>query len=279
MTGAAGLTGGAVTAELVRRGHRVIGITRTVASAERVRAHGAEAVVGDCADAGTMRAILGRCDALVHVAGILLGEDLARADLSGMHRTIVVSTASVYSRTRASAAAYRRNEDALRSAQPAAVFIRPTMIYGSPRDRNVHLVIAFASRWRVLPIPVGRTGRIQPIHYADLATAIASLVDGDASGAIDAGGPSPITVGAAAQAIAAAVGGLVLAIPVPLGPATVAAGAVDLVGGGRWRERLARMREDRTVDNGRLLALTGVRLRSFEDGLRAEVAEMRARVP
>jgi uncharacterized protein YbjT (DUF2867 family) len=274
VTGAAGLTGGAVTRELVQRGHTVIGVTRSGRSAARISALGVEAVVGDCADPETMHPVLARSDGLVHVAGILLGSRIAMAGIGPSQRLVVVSTAAVYSRQRPEAALYRQNENALLASHPSALIVRPTMIYGSSRDRNVHRVISFAKRWRVLPLPSGGRARVQPVHYEDLAKAIASLVDQDAAGVVDAGGPVPIMLRNAALAIFAALGQRPFVVRLPIGLAVPFAMLVDGVTGSRWSERLERMGEERVVDNTRLLGLTGIRLRSFEEGVSQEVAEM-----
>lgn len=276
VTGAAGLTGAEIVRELVRRGHSVIGVTRRRASVSRMSALGIEAVAADCADPAALAPHLRRADGLVHVAGILLGSGVAAAGLGDLGRVVVMSTAGIYSRSRTSVDLYRRNEDALRAAHPGVLFVRPTMIYGSPRDRNVHRVIAWVRRFRALPLPSGGTSLLQPIHYADLARVTAILVDRHATGVVDAGGPSPITVRHAAEAIFAALGLPPILVPVPIGAALPVARLADLLAGGRWAERIERLREDRVVGDRRLRELTGERLRTFEEGVRDEVAEMEA---
>jgi uncharacterized protein YbjT (DUF2867 family) len=273
VTGAGGLTGGAVAGELLRADHEVIGVTRTRASAAMVP-DGAEVVVADCRDAAAMRPLLARADSLVHVAGILLASEVASAGLTRLSRVVALSTAGIYSRSRASAPLYAKNEEAIRAAHPRATLVRPTMIYGSPRDRNVHRAIEVARRWRALPVPLGHPALVQPIHYADLALAVARIVDTDASGVIDAGGPDSLGVRDVARAIFHALGLPPRLLPVPLRAAIPLARVVDALTASRWSERLERLREDRTVDNARLLQLTGVRLRGFDEGVREEVAMM-----
>ncbi len=276
VTGATGLTGGAVVRELVRRGHDVVGTTRRRDGASEIEALGAHPEIADCTDPAALRRVNGRVEALVHVAGILLGEGVAASGIDDLKRVIVVSTAAIHSRHHRSAGRYRRNEDAIRGAAPHALFVRPTMIYGSPRDRNVHRVIAFVERWRILPLPDRGRARIQPIHYADLARAITALVESDAVGALDAGGPTPITLAEAARAIFTALGLRPLLVAVPVSLALPLARGLDGFARTRWAERLERTREDRIVDNARLREVTLIDPRSFDDGLRDEVAEIRA---
>ncbi|OFX22425.1 MAG: TIGR01777 family protein [Anaeromyxobacter sp. RBG_16_69_14] len=67
VTGATGLIGGAVCAELVRAGHRVTALSRS-ASPEG-RPAGAQFVQGDPAVGGSWQEALAACDACVHLAG------------------------------------------------------------------------------------------------------------------------------------------------------------------------------------------------------------------
>lgn len=231
--------------------------------------------MADCDDAAAVGPYLGDADVVVHAAGITVWRGLAGAPSLDRPRSfVVVSSAGVYSRHRRSAAAYRRGEDALRARRPDAVIVRPTMIYGSIRDRNVHRVIAFARRYRALPVPLGRDPLVQPIHFADLAAGIAALAERDAEGVLDAGGPAPISLRRAGETIFRALGLRPVFVPVPLAAALPLARVMDLFARSRWTERVLRLQEDRTVDGTRFQDLAGVVPRDFARGVRDEVAEM-----
>lgn len=49
--------------------------------------------------------------------------------------------------------------------------LRPTLIYGLGRDRNLSRIVGFARRWRIVPLPRSATGLRQPVHAADVAAA------------------------------------------------------------------------------------------------------------
>ena len=270
MTGAAGLTGGAVARQLEEAGHEVIGVVRR----DGQRSAAGTTTVADLRDTRAMRAVLEGADACVHVAGIQLGEVLASAG-ARTRRLVVVSSAGIYSRHRASAATYERHEVALRDGAANCVIVRPTMIYGSIRDRNVHHVVALARRYRVLPIVGDGRSLIQPIHYEDLSEALAQLAAGTATGIVNAGGGAAITIRDAALAVFLAIGARPQLVSVPAGPAMTMARLVDAVRGSRWTERLERLAEDRSVDNARLIALTGRVPRDLPTGLRDMVRNER----
>jgi nucleoside-diphosphate-sugar epimerase len=272
VTGAGGLTGGEIARRLISHGRNVIAVSRHDAAVA-----GATSVIGDVGDPEVLAPHLAKADAVVHVAGILEGLRLARVPgLAAVPRLIVVSSAGVYSKHRGSAAAYRAGEQALEDMHPGTLCIRPTMIYGSSRDRNVHHVIRFAHRFGVLPQIGGGEAPLQPIHFEDLAAAVIALMGIDRAGTIDAGGAAPITLGALLREVFAALGRPARIVRLPLGPALIAARLIDAAGSSRVSERIERMSEERTVDTGDLVAATGLQPRPFEAGVRDQVAAMRA---
>jgi hypothetical protein len=55
--------------------------------------------------------------------------------------------------------------------------LRPTLIYGAGRDRNITAVADFIHRWRFFPVAWPGKGGRQPVHAADLATAAMACLD------------------------------------------------------------------------------------------------------
>lgn len=268
VTGASGLLGGEVVRVLAAAGQRV----RALIRAPRDIPSAAETAIGDLRDPQAIGRALEGCDALVHVAGILLAPSLARAPGLELPRTmIVVSSAAVRTRHRRSAAAYADGERAIRAARPDVLIVRPTMIYGSRRDRNVHHVIDFAARFRWLPLFGDGTARIQPIHYADLALGIAGLSDGPTGATLDAAGPEALTLRETGVTIFGALGLHPRFVRLPLRASAAVAGLFGL----RARERILRFAEDRTGDPTAMIRLTGIQPRSFADGVRAQIADLR----
>lgn len=272
VTGAGGLTGGDIARRLVAQGRQVIAVSRRDPSVP-----GAESVIGDIGDPRVLAPHIASAETIIHVAGIVMAPRLAQvAGLSAVRRLVIVSSAGVYSAHRSSAASYLAGEHALSEAHPGPLFLRPTMIYGASRDRNIHHVISFARRFGVLPQIGDGHARLQPIHFEDLAAAAVAFAGTDHSGIVDAGGAAPISLRALLLDVFAALGQPARIVRLPIGSTKVAAQIIELAGVRRITERIERLEEDRTVDITALVALAGIRPRAFEVGVRDQVAMMRA---
>src|SRR5262245_32733235 len=68
VTGGGGHIGSAVVPQLIRAGHRVVGLARSEASSEQIRSSGADARRGDVTDPGVVHDAAGDVDAVVHLA-------------------------------------------------------------------------------------------------------------------------------------------------------------------------------------------------------------------
>ena len=166
VTGATGLVGHAIAAELLGRGRVVRALVRDVERARAVVPQGAELVAGDVTDAGSVRRAMAGCGSVFHAAGlpeqwlrdpavfdrvnrggtVILGEEAMRA---GVGRFVYTSTIDVFAAGPGESfdesrldpdpkgTAYERSKqdadrwvaDAIGRGLPA-VFLHPAAVYG-----------------------------------------------------------------------------------------------------------------------------------------------------
>ncbi len=184
-------------------------------------------------------------------------------------RVVATSSMSAESKRGSPVAAEREVSRRLRDGEAALqracerrgiawTVLRPTLIYGAARDRSLTPLARRASRWRVFGLPAG-SGLRQPVHAADIATAVVRALDGAAAGRIiPIGGGERLT---AAEMFARVRGSLprhTLGLPLPAPLIRVGAGLLPLL-----RGPLLRLRQDLVADNGELERLLDVHPRRF----------------
>lgn len=95
--------------------------------------------------------------------------------LKGLTRCVAFSSSSVHSKENLEIEALRDAEEMLRAhcrrAGSALCLLRPTLIYGCGRDRNVSLLASFGRRFGWIPVSRKADGLRQPVHAGDLALA------------------------------------------------------------------------------------------------------------
>ena len=299
VTGGSGFLGGFVLAEATRRGHSCVALARSPAAARTVAERGATPLAGDLDDGASLAEFFAgaRCDALVNLASLGFGHApaiVAAATGARLDRAVFISTTAVTTTLAAPSKAVRlAAEEDIRGSGLSWTILRPTMIYGAPGDRNLSRLLMLLGRARraaraggaaarALPVPIpvpGGGGRLQqPVHVADLASAVLSAVERPqaAGRCYDIAGPEPLTFAALLQGAAAACGSRVRLVPVPLAPViALTRGYERIVRRPRIRaEQWQRLAEDKAFSIAAAARDLGYAPRSFDEGIRAEAAAL-----
>jgi uncharacterized protein YbjT (DUF2867 family) len=285
VTGGSGFLGGFVIPQLIEHGHTVTALARSDAAASRVRALGARPVHGDIDHPVSVEAAFASsdADALVNLASLGFGNAptiVAAAEAAGVERAVFVSTTAIFTKLNAPSKAIRvAAEDTIRASNLRWTIIRPTMIYGSPGDRNMWRLLRLMRRVPFVPAPGGGRTLQQPVHVADLAQAIVAAAERDIAigRTYDVAGPEGITFREVAEAAGAAVGRTTRLVPLPTGALLRALRTVER--SGRHlpikAEQIERLTEDKVFEIESARHDLGYAPRPFRMGIADEAEGLR----
>lgn len=172
--GGSGVVGGYIVGHLVRRGERVLALSRSL----RQRA-GVEWIRADLLKPDTL--VLPAFSTLYCTAdAVLLADALPYLLNSGAKRLIAFSSTSVLTKQdtevdeeremmRQLAEAERRIVAACEQRQVGWTILRPTLIYAEGLDTNITPLSRLIGRFGFMPLVGGAPGLRQPVHAEDLA--------------------------------------------------------------------------------------------------------------
>jgi uncharacterized protein YbjT (DUF2867 family) len=281
LTGATGLLGGELLELLLARGHKTRCLLRPDSShASRLAGKRVEILRGDAAREEDLYRALGDTDALLHVAGIEYSPPVVRAARrAGVWRILIVGSTSAHSAYAFRSSPKLRMEELVRASGLAWTIVRPSMIYGSERDRNVHRLLRFLDRSPVFPVFGPGTNLWQPVYHEDCARGVFEALERPASvgRSYDLPGAEPLTYLDLVRTSAEALGRNPRIVKVPLEPvrrALVAAERLRLplpIDSGQ----VTRLREDKAYPYERARQDLDYAPRPFSEGVAIEVERLR----
>jgi uncharacterized protein YbjT (DUF2867 family) len=281
LTGATGLLGGALLELLLAEGHEVRCLVREGSPrASRLDPCRTELARGDADDARALSRALSGMEALLHVAGIEYAPAVLEA-ARGMEalRLVAVSSTSAHSAYASRSGPKLRMEELVRASELDYTIVRPSMIYGSELDKNMHRLLRFLDRSPLFPMFGSGENLWQPVYHEDCAKGVyEALVRPAAVGeSYDLPGAEPLTYLELVRTAAGALGRKPRIIRVPLEPvrrALAAAEALRLPLPIR-SEQVLRLREDKAYPYDRARRELGYTPRPFREGIALEVARLR----
>lgn len=184
VTGATGFTGSRLVPLLLKNGFpHVRCLARPSSDRSVLSKPEIEWVTADISDADKLFAAMQGTDALVNIVSLGLGhaDSIVRAaQNAGVKRSIFISTTAIFTQLDAKSKSIRMDaERAIQSSGLDYTILRPTMIYGSPRDRNLWRLIQLMRYSPVVPIFGDGNSLQQPVHVDDVAKAILSCLLAD----------------------------------------------------------------------------------------------------
>ncbi|UXS44454.1 NAD-dependent epimerase/dehydratase family protein [Staphylococcus delphini] len=127
-----------------------------------------------------MKEVTQNIDIILHIAGIQMSQKLFELAIeNNVKWVIAVHTTGRYSQFKMASEEYIKIEDNLLTLRDKIniTILRPTMIYGSSRDRNMYRLIKFIDKSPVFPVFGNGKNLMQPVTATDLAIAYKQILD------------------------------------------------------------------------------------------------------
>jgi nucleoside-diphosphate-sugar epimerase len=234
-------------------------------------------VEGDASDTESVARSWDGDRSIVNISSIYHSEAVLKG-CPGARSMVAISSTGLFSRYRDEASRIEAAERVVTSSGIPWTILRPTMIYGTPLDRNISRLIAWISRGRPVILPGGGRSLFQPVSAFDLASCItAALFSPSAQGkSYEISGGSVHSLRDIVGMTAGMLGRRSVRIPVPVG----AAAAMIGIAGKAFPsfpvrpDQVRRLLEDKVYDHSAAAADLGFSPVTFEEGLRREIELM-----
>jgi len=238
-------------------------------------------VPGDITDPAFLDHITKGVDTVLHIASIRLSRGIVDAAIrNGVPRVILVHTTGRFSRFKSAADDYIRIEDEILKLRDkiAITVLRPTMIYGSSRDRNMYSLIDYLYRHKFFPIFGSGQNLMQPVHASDLGNAYYDVLMNPGStinGEYNLPGREPLSYLNLVRAVSSALGKRNILVPIPMWLSLLAARAYNRVSATAAIsvEQVMRMNEDKAFNYDAATKDFGYSPLNFPEGIKGEVEE------
>lgn len=181
VTGATGFTGSRTVPLFLEKGWEVYCLYRETSDRSVLPQPEIHWYLGSLENPEKLTDSMQGCDALVNIASLGFGHAetiIHSAQKAGIERAIFISTTAIFTKLNSHSKGTRlAAEAAIQNSDLAFTILRPTMIYGSPRDRNMVRLIRLLQRFPLIPILGNGNFLQQPVFVDDVAQAITQCLE------------------------------------------------------------------------------------------------------
>ncbi|MEG6617386.1 NAD(P)H-binding protein [Peptococcaceae bacterium 1198_IL3148] len=279
LTGATGFLGEFVLKELVARGHEVTCFVRKTSNLNNIEKLNVKYVYGDLNNYKSICEALKAKDAFINIVtlGSGNGPKIVNACMDmNVKRAIFVSTTGIFTKLNPKSKAIRLEaEKLIKESSLDYTIIRPTMIYGTPRDRNMWRLVKYLDRLSILPILGNGTYLQQPVYVEDLAGAIVKAYEKSISikKAYNISGAEPLTYNEVVDTTAKVLRKEVIKIHIPMNLSYNLLKIYEKITSKPIlkAEQVLRLNENKNFSHQEAKADLGYEPLSFEEGIKREV--------
>jgi nucleoside-diphosphate-sugar epimerase len=277
ITGASGNTGRAFLDDFFRSplagGADVVCLRHPRDTRDALSAWPVRTVTGEARDPGSVAQAWDGDRSIVNISSINHSRSILRG-CPGARSIVAISSTGLFSRFRDESAHIEESEKEITSSGIPWTILRPTMIYGTPTDRNMSKLIRYISRRKIILLPGGGKSLFQPVSAFDLAQCItSSLLSPEAAGkSYEISGGSVHTLREIVGMIAGLLGRRIGVVAVPFGAAMA---ALKIFPSSPVKPaQVRRLLEDKVFDHSAASADLGFSPVSLEKGLKRQIELM-----
>jgi nucleoside-diphosphate-sugar epimerase len=284
VTGATGFTGSRTVPLLLEKGWEVHCLYRESSNRSYLPQPEIHWHLGNLEDQQQLTECMQGSQTLVNIASLGFGhaEPIVKAaQTAGIERAIFISTTAIFTKLNSRSKNTRlAAEFTIQNSDLAYTILRPTMIYGSQRDRNMYRLIRWLQRIPLIPI-FGKGNHLQqPVFVDDVANAILMCLDQPKTigKSYNIAGQKALTYNEVIDTVAAGIDRKILRIYLP---DNLVVKFLRLLEKMKLpfpikAEQVKRLNENKDFAYEEASLDFGYQPRSFEDGIRCEIEQIQA---
>jgi nucleoside-diphosphate-sugar epimerase len=181
VTGATGFTGSHTVPLLLAKGWEVHCLYRESSNRQFLPQPEIHWHLGNLENQEKLSELMQDCQILVNIASLGFGhaENIIKAAQAvGIERAVFISTTAIFTELNSKSKSTRlAAEAAIQNSDLSYTILRPTMIYGSQRDRNMIRLIRWLQRFPIIPVLGNGKSLQQPVFVDDVSNAIVDCLE------------------------------------------------------------------------------------------------------
>ena len=191
----------------------------------------------------------------------------------------LVSTTAIFTQHNAPSKAVRlAAEKSITESPLEFTILRPTMIYGTSKDRNMCRLIRFIRRWPVMPIFGSGQSLQQPVHVEDVASAIVAALPSKTTHrkSYNISGATPLTYSEVISTVAKGLKKRIFKLHIPYQPVVWCLKLAEALGITLpiKAEQILRLNENKAFAHDSAREDFNYQPRDFATGIAAEIREL-----
>lgn len=282
LIGATGFTGGYLFDSLHEKGYEITCFARPSSNVNRIEGRAAKILYGDLSDYESLLAAFKGQDTVIFLSGLTKGfasNVVNSCKANGVSRFIFCGSTGIFTQLKPAIKEVKLEAEAIiKNSGLEYTIIRPTMIYGTSKDRNMCKLVRFVKRSSVVPVLGSGEYMQQPVYVKDLAESFVLALENPASinQEYNIAGAEPLTYNEVVSTTAKVLRKRAIKIHIPLRVCTFLLGVYEKVSKRPKfsKEQALRLNEHKDFSIEKARRELGYSPLTFGEGITREIQEM-----